>query len=608
MNHVRRFLMYAATVLFFAGTTHAEISAIVLTGQAAPDEVGYANFISFSQPSMNNSGEIAFHAGLTKGMSGIFRLSHGKISIVAMSGFRISKSTQLTYGTMGDPIINDSGQVAFVASVIGGQTPLQAVFVRTDTTTSMVFDTTAPVPGSSETISLMKSIQFNNRGDIAVGIDLTGTAGSGILFFSNGTMSSILGASGSFSLNNTGAIAYLGSDGGIHLFSGGATQLIVQSGQTVPNTSLSLDTLKTPVLNDRSDVVFINGFYSGLFMPMFFPNAVIQWHSGSLEKIVSTNDPFPGDPSVTLYGNFNSPSIDNSGRVVFAASISSGGGGIFSSNNGNLTMLVQDGQVLVRWKSTFVGAPDANDSGAVTFISNLEGTGAFAGIFQIDPTNELYFPRVADGTHEDQWSWRTTLILSNRNNSGPAAVSINFVQEDGTPMMLGIQNLTNSQFSFVVPLSGTLQLETTGIGNVKTGWARVQSDKELSGIAIFSLYDGEGKYISEVGAPATAGLNAFSVFAELRTDTNTAIVFTNPNPSAAQATLTLRDDQGNSLGSPINLTIPENGEIAKYLTELFQGIVSPDFHGTIDVVSQLPIIGLNLRQRKDVFTWLPLIQ
>jgi hypothetical protein len=453
---------------------------------------------------------------------------------------------------------------------------------------------------------------FNNRGDLAVKAVLSGLpTGSGIFLIP------VLGGpqwipnATSFSLNNAGDIAFLGSDGAIYLFSGGTTQLVAQSGQTIPNTNLTIDTLQRPYLSDQGVVAFVNGSMAGIFMPSFFPSSIVKWYSGLLEKVAAIGDTVPGLETATLSSNFNSPLTDSSGKVFFIARYRTGSSStnaIFSNDGVDLNLLVQEGQTLEGVGTfTFIGQPAVNGSGELIFVSNMD-SGA-AGIFSLDTSvNELYFPRVADGSFGNQWAWRTTLILSNQDSSGAANIVVNFLNEDGSPMTLAIQNLNGSQFSFVIPARGSLELETKGMGEVKTGWAKVQSDKKVSGIAIFSYYDGAGNYVSEVGVPATPRQSTFSLFVESRSDTNTAIVLTNPNASPASASLTLRDEQGNSLGTVTDLSVPANGEVAEYVTDLFQGNIPPDFHGTVEVFDQLPILGLTLRQRKDVFTWLPLIQ
>jgi hypothetical protein len=72
------------------------------------------------------------------------------------------------------------------------------------------------------------------------------------------------------------------------------------------------------------------------------------------------------------------------------------------------------------------------------------------------------------------------MMLSNPDKSNPVSLTVTFIQDDGTPMNVDIQGVTKSQFSYTVPSSGSLRLETSGLGNVKTGWAKIQAVANVS--------------------------------------------------------------------------------------------------------------------------------
>ena len=442
------------------GNAFAAVSLDALTGQTAP---GLTNvtFSSLSGAPVNSSGVILFGAGLSDGTSGIFEISQGQQSLVAFSGQSIAGLPGQSLGPLGPGGINDSGAIAFVAGVRSAQ----GVFVAANGLISEALAVTTPIPGTGgQTISLIRNLCFNNTGEIALLVELTGNGGIGFVTVSNGVVAFIPNAAESLSLNNAGDIAFLGSDGNIYLYSAGVTQMIAQSGQPVPNTSLVLSTLTSPVLNDQEEIAFINGTTTLMFPggKSYIPNAIIQWNAGILQKIAANGDPVPGIAGATFFGNFNEPATDNTGRIFFVSQISStGSNGIFSYINGNLTLLVQEGQVLAGVGTlAFIGEPDAN-SGLLTFVSNL-GNGT-SGIFQLSYLTQIFLPDVADGASGNAGAWRTAIILSNLNSSAPASASVYFTQEDGTPMTVGIQAVTNSQFNFTVPPSGVIKIETTGV-------------------------------------------------------------------------------------------------------------------------------------------------
>ena len=386
MSLLSKVLIWAAAISLFSGIAKADISVVALTGQSFPGTAN-ATVTSLSKASVNNSGEIAFISGFSNAGSALFQLSNSRISLVSITGQSIPGSPGLTLGLIvGDPAINDSSAISFSANIQGGASRLQGVFVASGSSINKVIDTTTPIPGSgNQTIYLFGSPQINNNGDIAVHANLTGDPGYCILLISSGVLSSVIpDALDSFALNNRDDIAYLGLDGGIHLFSGGTSQLIAQRGQSVSNSNLTLDTLQYPALNDQTDIVFVNGSEAGLFNN-FSSNAVIRYRGGILEQIASIGDPVPGREAVTLQGDFAFPLIDNSSRIFFVSRFYSPNAtnAIFLFDNGNLSILAQEGQDLQGVGTlTFLGEPSINNSGILTFVSNLDNSEA--GIFQLN--------------------------------------------------------------------------------------------------------------------------------------------------------------------------------------------------------------------------------
>ncbi|MEQ1905761.1 MAG: choice-of-anchor tandem repeat NxxGxxAF-containing protein [Pirellulaceae bacterium] len=98
------------------------INVIALDGQLAPDANG--TFNSFDNPVLNNSNQLAFRAGLigTSGGSsdnnGIFRGSGEIITQIARAG-QLAPDANGTFSNFGSPALNDLGQAAFWANLTG---------------------------------------------------------------------------------------------------------------------------------------------------------------------------------------------------------------------------------------------------------------------------------------------------------------------------------------------------------------------------------------------------------------------------------------------------------------------------------------------------------
>jgi hypothetical protein len=374
----------------------------------------------------------------------------------------------------------------------------------------------------------------------------------------------------------------------------------------VPDSTLALDTKLYPWVNDQQEVVFVNASVS---RGSYSPNALVLWQAGRLQKIAMTGDAVLQFGNAPIGNDIGDVSINNNGVISFRARINVSGyetpEAIFTVDNGKWNFIVSEGNTLTNvGRFDFLGFVRMNDQGAMTFVSNMTD-GSF-GIYAVGSLPYRFFlPQVADGTGS-AGSWRTTSILANRSSS-QASATVSYWNDDGTPLSLSIQGQTSSQFTYTIPPLGSLRIQTDGSGNLKTGWALVQADQSLSGMAIYSFFDTGGTFVDEAGAPFSLDFSSMSIFADLQNTIYTGIALANPNSAAAMVTLTLRDPQSSVIGTT-QFNVPANGHLAKYLSEFFTGANIPaNFQGTLDIVSTQTLAGLTLRQRNLSFTSLPVI-
>ncbi len=597
----------------------APVSIVALTGQIAPG-TGGGHFSSLSRAIINNRGQIAFLAGVTGGNAarGIFEFSSGKLSAVVLQGQPASDLPGFFFSDFGDPDINDSGDMIFDARL--GGAAYSGVFHLSGQTLHKVVVTGTDVPGApGQKFSLFRNPRLNNRGDIAFESDLEGNflVPSGIFMMSGGALKPIVlgnqmlagtnqvyGGS-DFSLNNLGDVVFasqslsLGGPNGVFLYSEGTIARIALG--EVLDSALRLQSLSQPWINDRREIVFRD---------QIEPNhsALVLWRSGSFEKIAMSGDPAAQFEDAHIGNDLGDVQINNNGMISLRIRIVFGGSNIhdavFTKQDGKFAYYVKEGDSLYDvGRFDFLGAIQTSDQGTLTFVSNM--TSGDAGIFTTSLGRyTLAFPQIADGGNGA--SWRTTFNLANRSTV-PSSATISFWNDDGSPLALSIQGQASSQLTVSLPALGTLKIQTEGGGALKTGWALVQSDQSLSGVAIFSYFDGAGHFVDEVGAPSSLDFGSMSLFAESSGSVNTGIALANPNSEPADVTLTLRDSQAMTLAVQ-QLKIPANGHIAKYLTELFSpGVIPLDFQGRIEVVSTESLVGLTLRQRDQIFTSLPVV-
>ncbi len=124
---------------------------------------------------MNSRGDIAFHAGLVGGnaVQGIFRVSEGKLSAIALAGQPAPDAPGRILWSLGDVPINSSGDIGFSAGLYDGRTLLEAILLRSGDTLRKIVDTEAEAPGApGQKFSLFRLVQLNDVGDIAFQADL----------------------------------------------------------------------------------------------------------------------------------------------------------------------------------------------------------------------------------------------------------------------------------------------------------------------------------------------------------------------------------------------------------------------------------------------------
>ncbi len=184
----------SATAGIFAGAPGA-LQTIALQGATAPGSGGAA-YSSFVNPVMNGSGRVVFAANLTGGTaaSGLYGGISGSVQAIAVQGNPAPAGGN--YGSLlNTPVLNDLGQIAFNANLTGGSATsglffglpgaLQAVALQGD-----------PTPAGGTYLSIGFPV-LNAVGQLAFTSSLTGagvtTANDAALFgFSGGAVFPLL--------------------------------------------------------------------------------------------------------------------------------------------------------------------------------------------------------------------------------------------------------------------------------------------------------------------------------------------------------------------------------------------------------------------------------
>jgi hypothetical protein len=84
------------------------------------------------------------------------------------------------------------------------------------------------------------------------------------------------------------------------------------------------------------------------------------------------------------------------------------------------------------------------------------------------------------------------------------------------------------------------------------------------------------------------------------------VAMVNPNSASATATLSLKDENGAALGTPLTVTIDPRNHVSRFVRQLFGTSVPREITGTLTVTSTAPIAMAILRFGGAAFSTMPI--
>jgi hypothetical protein len=307
---------------------------------------------TFGCPALNDPGSVAVRAERPNGATGIYRGRGGPLTTIVEDGGQI-------YDFIGrHPSINNLGDVSFAASLdAGGEAILRG---RGGQLTTIA----QTQPGPFNFFGFDTSV--NDQGNVAFKAELD-TFDEGLFFGSGGAVTTVyLASTSQFSgtdtgpaINNAGQIAFEERlDNG-------------RQGMFRWNPG-SFTTIAT-------DAAALIGFFDGV--PALSENGLVAFHAfddlGSDEGIGRGSGGRPV-PVVTSRGpfatfDFNGPSVNDSARVAFTATLDSGVQGVFAGTDPVLDRVIATGDSLAGSTVTnLISCREAlNNRGQVAFQAQL---------------------------------------------------------------------------------------------------------------------------------------------------------------------------------------------------------------------------------------------
>lgn len=358
--------------------------------QAAP---GGGTFTHDFEPNIiNDRGDALFVADVSTGGEGVFLRSEGQLLQIARAGQAAPGGGIFDSSVFGPSGINEQGDVACVLALSPFSFPLgvNAGLYRSSQNTTALTPNLTAVPGGDGTFAGVSfQPRMNNQGDIVVGMDFPTDQGIHVpgedyvrlgvgIFLADrrNRLHRIVGpgdlapGGGSFdyadspSINDAGDIAFDGHIAGeecitmlpqsifincaesvfLRKAGTGKTQLIAHQGAAAPGGGVFRH-LFGPILNARGEMVLMGDLTEP---PGYNETLGIYFYDGTaLVRVAGPGDRMPGGGSLlttsALEGNFF---VNNSGEVVFNATLDTGEQGVYVWTRGSITVMARTGTII----------------------------------------------------------------------------------------------------------------------------------------------------------------------------------------------------------------------------------------------------------------------
>jgi hypothetical protein len=449
--------------LFAQGQT----TTLAHAGDPAP---GGGAFMSFDSPALNAAGQVAFVAGLSPGLSGVFLFSDGSLNSVARPGdtspegdtftfvetAAISADGQLAFtgrlsnsfggvyvfsqgmitrvAGQGDPVarnptfwwallpvIDGTGRVVFTGESFPG---LGGLF---DQDLNSILAAGDPAPDGGVFTSLFIPPAINDAGQILFGGQSSRRSTFDLFVNSGGTTSRAIAngdpapGGGSFTdfgayllaIDNSGLIAFDGTvsapgRSGLFQISSTGVSSVVQVGDAAPGGG-AFEAIGPGSMNVNGQVAF----QALLAAPG--RSGIFLWSAGTTVAVAQTGDAAPGGGTLA-FGPLNfdfAPSVNAAGQVAFGSGLSTGEEGVFLVANGATIAVARPGDAAPGGGIfTNVYTPSLNDSGQIAFAAD---TASSSGVFLLSSGALAKVASTGDGLPRGTgaFAWAGDPVLNN---------------------------------------------------------------------------------------------------------------------------------------------------------------------------------------------------
>lgn len=219
----------------------------------------------------------------------------------------------------------------------------------------------------------------------------------------------------------------------------------------------------------------------------------------------------------------------------------------------------------------------------------------------------LDLAQVANGSYGGG-SYKTSFLIFNISASATNVI-LTLTDDNGNPLSVTIPGRgTNSSFSFPNLAPGaSLFLQTDGTGNVATGAATITSTVPIGASAVFTVLNSQGAFQTETGVGDSPVLLSLTLPVDITGKFDTGVAFFAAGGSSSNLTFRLLDPAGASFGSSVTRSLPSNGHLAVFVSQIFSA--TSGFKGSLAVTASSGVAALTLRQNSAPlsYTTLPVV-
>jgi len=216
-------------------------------------------------------------------------------------------------------------------------------------------------------------------------------------------------------------------------------------------------------------------------------------------------------------------------------------------------------------------------------------------------------PQVAFGGPSDGINMKTVLYFTTNAASGVSGTAQIF-DHDGNLVLTAVDGKPPSPtIDITVFRNHVSWMVLGGDQTLRSGWLRLtlSGNVQLTMSAVFQTFVGSN-LVSEASALEAPAVNNGLIYLKTQSgSSNVGVALLNSQATSNTITVDLYDRMG-FVAASRDVTLPANGHLAKFATELFPQLASElDFDGALSVRSSLDFYALALRLTDDKIATLP---